>query len=377
MMNSKFSLLAIALWLSPLTTACVHQPAPSQLVEVQRSSTLTDASVTYDEETGAYLINWDIQGARSVRVFASTRNGSLDLTNTIAAGRLNAPIVVRGLGRDQHWFFTLMPDRGAALTITERSPQISTAPNLRDAGGYRTSDGHWVRMGALYRSDQLDRLSDADLARLAALDIGAVADLRTSSERQREPDRIPSGSEHIILDVAADASGSLGGDMRQAMGMIASGKGAEMLTAANRDFVNLPAARAAYGALIRRIANDDKPVLYHCTAGKDRTGWASAIILTLLGVPREIVLQDYLASNAYLAEKNKATLLKLKDSGAALNPEALEPVLGVRASYIAAAFDEVAMRYGSMEAYARNGLGIDGATLNRLRSRLIVGEAQH
>ena len=118
----------------------------------------------------------------------------------------------------------------------------------------------------------------------------------------------------IFLEIARE--GSLGGDMRQAMAMIQGGRGVEMLTAANRDFVALPSARRAYHALVTRAASgmarqSGRALLYHCTAGKDRTGWASAVLLSLLGVPRETVMADYLASNAYLAGKNRATLAAL------------------------------------------------------------------
>ncbi len=251
-------------------------------------------------------------------------------------------------------------------------PLLASAPNFRDIGGYHTADGRTVRKGMIYRSDQLDRLSDADLERMAALNIRTVVDLRTDSERSREPDRLPAGARMWVLDVAADASGSLGGDMRKAYQAIAEGKGTELLMAANRDFVSLPSARTAYSSLLKHLAtSDDGPLVYHCTAGKDRTGWATAIILTLLGVPRETVMADYLASNQALTAKNAAAMAALKASKNPINPAFLEPVLTVRPEYIQSAFDEVEKRYGSFDAYARQGLGLTDTDIAALKKRFL------
>lgn len=259
-----------------------------------------------------------------------------------------------------------------AASLSAPSLRLGSVPNFRDIGGYRTRDGHVVRTGLAYRSDQLDRIADADLATLAGLRGLVVADLRTGTERAREPDRLPPGARHVILDVAADSSKSLGGDMRLAMAQIARGEGQALLVAANREFVSLPSARRSYAALIRLMLAPGGPVIYHCTAGKDRTGWATAVVLMLLGVPRETVMRDYLLSNERLAAKNRAILASLAQSGAAIDPAFLEPVLTVRPEYIAAAFAEVARRYGSFDGYARDGLGLRASEVRQLRAKFLV-----
>ncbi len=252
------------------------------------------------------------------------------------------------------------------------APRLQGAPNFRDLGGYVTEDGRRVRSGLLFRSDQLDRLSDADLATMEGLRLAYVVDLRTESERAREPDRLPRGAKPLILDVSADADGSLGGDMRKAQAEIAAGRGVELLEAANRDFVSLPSAQAAYRALFALIADPETgPLAYHCTAGKDRTGWASAVLLSILGVPRERIFYDYLASNAYLAQKNAGILASLKASGAPIDPAKLEPVLGVRPAYLESAFAEVDRVYGSMDAYVRKGLGLSDAQIGTVRRKYL------
>jgi protein-tyrosine phosphatase len=316
-----------------------------------------------------YRLNWEAPAAVGrVRIYTGTTDRPVRKGRPVGSGEARGAATVTGLSTGSRRYFTLVPDHGAPIVIAERGLRLATAPNFRDIGGYRTADGRWVKMGMIYRSDQLDRLSDADLAALGTLGLGLVADLRTQSERAREPDRLPVGARPLVLDVAADSAGTLGGDMRKAQAAIAAGKGAEMLVAANRDFVSLPSARAAYGRLLTELAKaPGTATVYHCTAGKDRTGWATAIILTILGVPRDRVIEDYLLSNRYLKAKNDATIAQLKASGAPIDPAFLEPVLTVRREYIQSAFDEVERHYGSFDAYVRDGLGIDEGQVARLK----------
>ncbi|ANI79495.1 tyrosine-protein phosphatase [Sphingobium sp. EP60837] len=347
--------------------------APHAAVGQVAQSPFTAASVEKGSD-GSYRVAWQAPAASRVRVYAGTDPAG-NVTGAVAAeGVAGGSAVIKGLDAAQRWYFTLVPDRGAPLTVADKGLHLATAPNFRDVGGYRTADGHWVKPGLIFRSDQLNRLSDKDLAAIDGLGPSLVVDLRTQSERDREPDRIPPRGRGLVLDVAADANGTLGGDMRQAQAAIASGKGAEMLVSANRDFVTLRSARAAYSALLRRLIDGgQEPIIYHCTAGKDRTGWATAVILTLLGVPRETVMADYLQSNAYLRTKNDATMKALAASGAAINPAFLEPVLTVRPEYLQSAFDEVDRTYGSMEAYARDGLGLTALDIAVLRRKYLSG----
>ncbi|WP_097093599.1 tyrosine-protein phosphatase [Novosphingobium sp. Chol11] len=318
-----------------------------------------------------YQIAWDAAGVDHVVIYAGSTPSPVLTGEPVARGRGKDSITVSMPAVGARPYFTLVPDRGAPLVIADRALHLPSIANLRDIGGYRTTDGRWVKMGLLFRSDQLDRVSDADLKAMEELRLRLVADLRTQSERTREPDRLPRGSQPLILDVAGDSEGSLGGDMRKAMAAIAAGKGAELLTAANRDFVSLGSARRAYAGLLDEL--NGAPILYHCTAGKDRTGWASAVILTLLGVPRETVMADYLASNVYLQAKNERAKEMLAKSNSPIDPAHLDPVMTVRASYLEAAFDEVAKRYGSFDAYVREGLGLGDAEMEALRSTYLQG----
>lgn len=365
----RAALAATLILTLPACAAIGEKPVASAVFEQADVIPFTAATASADG-----TVSWSAPGAGKVTIFAGTDPLVSDRTNPVGQGDATGNIRVSGLAPGKRWYFALVPDRGAPLVIADRGLHLKTIPNLRDIGGYRTADGRWVKMGMLYRSDQLDRLSDSDLAAMGGLGIALVADLRTASERSREPDRMPAGAEHLVLDVAADSRG-LGGDMRQAMKLISTGQGAAMLTEANREFVSLDSARTAYSALLGRIgAHDAGPTLYHCTAGKDRTGWATAVILTILGVPRETVMADYLASNDYLHAKNEAILAAAGSASIPVARENLEPVVGVRAAYIEAAFAEVDKHYGSFDHYVREGLGLDDAAIDRLRMTLLAGK---
>jgi protein-tyrosine phosphatase len=146
-----------------------------------------------------------------------------------------------------------------------------------------------------------------------------------------------------VLDVAADRTEALGGSMRLVLAQIAQGKGKAPLAATNRKFVTLPCARPSYAGLIGLIGLIglmialDGPVVNHCTAGKVCTGWATAVVLTLLGVPREALMQDYLLRNQRHAAKNGAILAELARSRSTVALAFLTPVLTVRPAYIEAA----------------------------------------
>jgi protein-tyrosine phosphatase len=319
-------------------------------------------------DPGSYCISWEATGVSAVAVYAGTSADRVGRVRRVGAGGARGNAVVTGLADSKRWYFELVPDRGAPLVVADRSLHLETAPNFRDVGGYRTADGRWVRMGVLYRSDQLDLLSDADLERIEQLAPGLIVDLRTERERQRGADRTPPAARRAVADVYADADQSSGSDPFAAIAT--ADDAVALLMTANRRFVSLESARRGYGLLLRGVAESSDPVVYHCTAGKDRTGWGTAVLLTILGVPRETVMKDYLSSNVYLIEKNRARAARM---GA--DAERLDPVFWVRPEYLESAFSEVESDYGSFTRYLREGLGLDDLVIEALRTRYLVGAA--
>jgi protein-tyrosine phosphatase len=279
----------------------------------------------------------------------------------VASGGSTGSVTVRGLPAtvDRQWF-DLVPDRGDKLHLADRLVKLGGMDNFRDAGGYRTADGHWVKMGVVYRSGALNNLTDADLAKLKRLGISVDYDLRMTSERTSAPDRLPSGVRYVVANVTGDSTSTT--DLPKTV------EGAEKLMIdGEKSMVSSETAKDAYSRVFNGILADTDGTLYHCSAGKDRTGWASAVLLTALGVPRETVFKDYLASNTYRAAANAAALAAMPADQAAV----YKPLLDVRPEYLDSGFDEVKNRYGSFTSYEKKALGLDAQEIKELKSQLL------
>jgi len=253
-------------------------------------------------------------------------------------------------------------------------PEIRTISNFRDVGGCATGGGRRVRRGVLFRSGHLGSADAGDLARLAALGIRTVIDFRGPQDEDGDgAGRLPPGAQLVRLPIGDPAGAS---DIRDllyradAAGLerILGGGGAErMMCEAAAGLAT--DRRAEFGALLRGLAHEHPlPALMHCSAGKDRTGWAASLVLLVLGASEDEVIEHYLLSNAYRRAENERTLANPRDG---LDPEWIRPFLEVRAEYARAALDAVAKQFGSFEAYVESGLAVDAATRERLRARLL------
>lgn len=258
-----------------------------------------------------------------------------------------------------------------------RSLGIASLPNLRDVGGHVTPGGARVRTGLVFRSAALARLDGAESEAFAALGIRTVYDLRTAGERASAPDRLPSGTVHVVADVIADKDE---GSPVQMLELLACPERAERELGGDRahalwighyrDFVRLDSARAAYGNLFRGVAAEaGRPVLFHCSTGKDRTGWAAAALLLLLDVPYAAVLDDYLESARHV----EPMLRPFADEYAARggNPDLIRSIFATVPAYLEAALDEVRRQYGGLQGYFGDGLGIDPAMRATIREALL------
>ncbi len=259
------------------------------------------------------------------------------------------------------------PDPGQSLGI-------ASIPNLRDMGGYVTTNGATVARGLVYRSNQLYDISAGDMLLLAKLNLKNDFDLRTATERNAKPDELPTGVNDIWLDVLADDPGSgpanlsgLLSDPQKANAELGDGKVEKLFQNAYRQCISLPSAQAAYRKLFLALGDKNElPALFHCTTGKDRTGWAAAALLSLLGVPMETVKQDYLRSNDYILPMYETLIQQFLAAGG--DPSIPTAILGVKEEYLNAAFDEMLDKYGSIENYFSEALGISITQQTALRN---------
>jgi protein-tyrosine phosphatase len=250
-------------------------------------------------------------------------------------------------------------------------------PNLRDVGGHVTRTGARVRSGLVYRSTALARLEGADADAVAALGIRTVYDLRTAAERESAPDRLPPGTTHVVADVIGDkVEGSPAHILRllaqpdAAERALGGERGRAIWIAHYRDFVRLDSARAAYGRLFSGVASEARrPLLFHCSTGKDRTGWAAAALLLLLDVPHVDVMDDYLASARYVEAMLEPFAAEYGARGG--DPGLVRSTFATLPEYLDASLAEVRQLYGDVEGYFADGLGIDVGTQAVIRAALL------
>jgi protein-tyrosine phosphatase len=242
---------------------------------------------------------------------------------------------------------------------------IKSVPNLRDLGGYEALDGRKTAKGLLFRANQLSGISPEDMQKLATLDLKNAFDLRTEAERSVRPDELPPEVNYIVLDVLADAEEANPAILEQLMKNpekaneeLGQGKAEAGFVESYRQFITLPSAQKSYRDMFLALGDSEQlPAVFHCTTGKDRTGWAAAAFLTLMEVPYENVVEDYLRSNEYILAQYKDVIDAFVNGGGERSiPEA---ILGVKEEYLEAAFEEMRSNYGSIDNYFSEGLGIN------------------
>jgi protein-tyrosine phosphatase len=252
-------------------------------------------------------------------------------------------------------------------SLGEELVRLASADNFRDVTGpdaaYTAADGRPLRRGVAYRSNEL-QLSHADVESLGRLRVGAIYDLRTDHEVEAHPDVEVPGAVWRHLEVK--------GIPMQAVSDLADRTTAhEVMVRVYRGFVEIEGARAAFATLFRELADADGPVLFHCTAGKDRTGWAAALLLHLAGVDDSTILEDYLLTNTFSSGTREKYLGLVREHLGAHKVDVYERVMVADEAYLDAAYDAVAAAYGDRLGYLRDGLGLDEAALERLRGRLL------
>lgn len=243
--------------------------------------------------------------------------------------------------------------------------RLASADNFRDVAGdgYRTVDGRVLQRGVFFRSNEL-QLTHEDAATIAGLGITAIYDLRETSETQAHPDvEVPGASWHHV-----QVTGIPLGVVSE---LVDPGAAEDAICDVYRRFITDPASRASFAVLLRGLATSESPQLFHCTAGKDRTGWTAALLLRLVGVPEDVVVTDYLRTNDIgLATREKYLGMVAEHLGADRVP-VFERIMLADAAYLAAADDAVEATYGDLDSYLREGLGLDADVLDALRTRLL------
>jgi len=351
-------------------------------------STLAHAEVSlaHCTQTGPdrYRIEFQLdKGSRSVQVMASlAANGAGGKTLGTA---LQSPYEINVGEPGQRYYFFLRPDKGAVVEVAQRRLSLAGVPNFRDLGGYRTGDGRQVQWGLLYRSSELGHLTPGDLETLHGLGIKSVVDFRSAGERQSSPDKELAGEAGPVARyefAIGDNDGSAATQkLQKALRGGASPAELSALMSSVYEGIALRGAPAFKGAF-REILDHQIPVVFHCTAGKDRTGLFGALLFKVLGVPDEEIRRDYLLSNEYLT--SPAALSRMVEAMRSAAPGASAPsqasvsvLAGVDVRYLDVALAAIDREYGSFDAYRREALGLTDQDIEALRRALLSNSISH
>ncbi|MFD0352751.1 tyrosine-protein phosphatase [Streptomyces sp. NPDC127110] len=273
------------------------------------------------------------------------------------------------------------PAPAPAASLSSTPGRVLSVPglvNARDLGGYTTYDGKTTKWGTVYRTETLSKLTPDGVNAVGALGLGKVVDLRTGPEITADgTDKLPAGVTGVARPVD-DASlyAFIGGVVRSKdpvyqQAQLGDGAAEARMTALYKGFVTNPGNRAQLGAAIKDVANSTKPIAFHCSSGKDRTGVLADTILRAVGVPASTSEQDYLLSNSLRAASDKALRDQVKAAGYMQNPDLLIPLQEVRSGYLAAFREQAVADYGSFGAFLTDGLGLTLSDLLKLRSRTV------
>lgn len=263
----------------------------------------------------------------------------------------------------------------AQLAIS--TPLLSSAPNFRDLAGISALHGGTglvnptgnfglMRQGVFYRTDELKYLSRADSLIITLLGIRRDIDLRTGSEVASSPDIVPFGVAYTNINIYGTFSPTPLPPFTVSPAVATS-----FMQASYRAFVTDPVQRAGFRAVLLTLAHDPYADLYHCSGGKDRTGWTSAILQSIAGVGQSTIMRDYLATNSYTSSLISASRAAILAQTPGANPDTVDALLGVQSSYLQAGLDEVIASYGSMYAYLTQGLGLSQADIYVLRAKMV------
>ncbi len=302
-------------------------------------------------------------------VFAGVAPDRIDRRRPVAHFRSDERLELPGLpAADRHFLVVLGAD-GHEELVAERLLPLDGTQNFRDLGGYEAEGRGRVRWGRVFRSDSLSSLSDADLDRLERIGLRLVCDFRGDAEVEEEPNRLAA---RAPFDYWRQPLGDRSVQPAEWRRRFESGDFGEIdaswLTRSYRGMIDECAPQL--GAVLRRLAHEHgRPAVLHCTAGKDRTGVASALLLLLLGVSRELVLEDYALTGLYTEGRIRSAERFFAGRGIELTQ--VRALLGSEPATLAGALDHLDAAHGGAERWARERAGLSAAEVEALRAALL------
>jgi protein-tyrosine phosphatase len=274
-------------------------------------------------------------------------------------------------------YFLVTAQTGGQVRVAERLLPLKGGRNFRDLGGYRSADGRQVKWGRIYRSGVMSGLTAADMTYLNALGVSVVCDLRSVQERTSEPSPFLSADGTRVMAVDYDMGQSLSSLYRATN----RAEAVQAFADAYLGFIDMLAPQ--YTDMFGHLVRHETPLAMNCSAGKDRTGMGSALVLSVLGVPRETVIADYALTQTFtppsLYTKQIAAGSKMSGVNAAqaqgfarMPPEVLNVIMGSDPDVMRIALKAVDAKYGGPVELAKSRFGLTDDKVARLRATYLL-----
>lgn len=342
---------------------------PAQPVEIVAAEAIL--------EDGVRVVRWSTapEGAAVTVEMTTDPDAAPGTGETVSVDDADGEYRAEDVRLDERVYFIVSAPSGDFDRAALRVLPLEGGRNFRDLGGYETIDGHSVKWGEVFRSGVMTGLTDQDYDYLSDLGVKVVCDFRSIDERDREPTDWKAGAiDYVTWDYRSEDEAALG------RALSAPDASPESVAAAMTSFYRELPYRFAerYAVMFDRLAKGETPLAFNCSAGKDRTGVAAALILTALGAPRETVLADYALSEKvvdYMADYRDAPAEESEDGPYAffrkLPPELVAPLMRSDPKYLEAAFESIEADQGSVLAFIQSDLGVDDEELAAIRDRLL------
>jgi protein-tyrosine phosphatase len=245
----------------------------------------------------------------------------------------------------------------------KRLVPVKGAINFRDLGGYTTKDGHHIKWEKVYRSAAINNLTEFDLQILAARHIYTVVDFRGNDESKKAMDKLLPNTDYTLCPAGSDSVGNI---FKNAANLTTGDSLMEAFYTSTQYF------SARYKPFFDKLLAlpDNSALLFHCTAGKDRTGMGAAFFLYALGVPEETIIADYTATNTYRAAEN-AQSIKQMVGYMHVSEQVAKDMMAAKPAYLEATFAAVRKQYGSVDKFLKEALGLDQAKIKALRAKYL------
>lgn len=327
----------------------------------------TIPGVTIKREGDELTITLEVKESANYQLYAGSKP-VLEEMNENAAGSQDGTFHVVLPAENGPYYFVVKADDFQTNIFSERVLRLKQAINVRDMGGYETNDGKFVKWGLLYRGDQLSKLEPEDISMLERIGIASIADYRSEHERAMNPNKkiktvkhvFPCDPQSSFSESAANAVDLHSENIKLVKSLengeveekYINGKG-EKVILSYQDLVTSEAAKKAYGRFLHACADQSNlPLLHHCRGGKDRTGFASMLILLLLGVKREQIIEDYILTGIIREDRNHLKFKQYRELTSNENYlDYLMALIETRREYIEASMNLINETYDSIDNY--------------------------